>query len=100
MDSKHRRRSVEWRPPAVLTAKFSNNGNFFITGGGDGVLRIWDSSQATLSHEFKFSGTEHRDICLTKDDLMLASCGDDGQVMYWDLSTQCLVRSIGRHAGL
>ncbi|GJY74609.1 WD repeat domain-containing protein 83 [Tanacetum coccineum] len=34
------------------------------------------------------------------DDLMLASCGDDGQVMYWDLSTQCLVRSIGRHAGL
>ncbi|GJY74608.1 WD repeat domain-containing protein 83 [Tanacetum coccineum] len=40
-----------------------------------------------------------KDYKLT-DDLMLASCGDDGQVMYWDLSTQCLVRSIGRHAGL
>ncbi|GJZ02418.1 WD repeat domain-containing protein 83 [Tanacetum coccineum] len=33
------------------------------------------------------------------DDLMFASCGADGQVMYWDLSTQCLVRRIGGHDG-
>ncbi|PWA91490.1 transducin/WD40 repeat-like superfamily protein [Artemisia annua] len=90
---------VEARAAAVLTARFNGSGNFFFTGGEDRVIRLWDTRNGNLLTSFPELELEHeiRDVCITKDDSKLSSCGGDEQVLYWDLSTQCLVRKFGGH---
>ncbi|GKF19390.1 transducin/WD40 repeat-like superfamily protein, partial [Tanacetum coccineum] len=57
--------SYEWMPPAPApTVKFSNNSNFFVAGGKDGVLRIWDYRDASLLSD-KIRTYRIRDMCLT-----------------------------------
>lgn len=82
---------------AVLTASFNGDGRLFFTGGEDQVIRLWDSGDGSPVARFDGHESEVRDICVTRDDAKMSSCGGDGQLLYWDLSYQRPVRKFGCH---
>ena len=51
---------------AVLTARFNGNGDFFFTGGEDGVINFWKSCDGMRFAHFVRHGTDIRDVCNTK----------------------------------
>lgn len=67
------------------TVDFSPDGLMMITGGGDGIVRIWD----VLSGEDVYQLTDHataiRTVAFSNDGRTFASGGVDAQVRIWNL---------------
>jgi pleiotropic regulator 1 len=60
---------------------------WFVTGSGDRIIKIWDLASGTL----KLSLTGHistvRGVCVSSRHPYLFSCGEDKKVLCWDLES-------------
>lgn len=79
---------------------FSPNGEFVITGCGDGMTRVWSMA----SGELVFPPFAHRDSVLavdcTPDGKLAVSGGRDLSVRFWDMETGAPVGPVLRHETL
>ncbi|KXS13787.1 pre-mRNA splicing factor prp46 [Gonapodya prolifera JEL478] len=99
----------KWHPPWRLMRVISGHlgwvravavdpGNeWFVTGGGDRLIKIWDLASGTL----KLSLTGHistvRGVVVSDRHPYLFSCGEDKQVKCWDLEQNKVVRHYHGH---
>lgn len=82
--------SVAWSPDA----------KYFVTGGGDDVVRSFDSANPTqpLKTFLGHSNDVHA-VAITHDGLNVVSAGDDRHVLVWELTTGTEVRRWRAHDG-
>ena len=98
----------EWHPPWKLYRVISGHqgwvrcidvdpsNEWFVTGGTDRIIKIWDLASGTL----KLSLTGHvsavRGVCVSNRHPYLFSCGEDKQVKCWDLESNkvCHISSL------
>jgi pleiotropic regulator 1 len=70
---------------------------WFATGSGDRLIKIWDLASGTL----KLSLTGHisavRGVCVSARHPFLFSCGEDKQVKCWDLEYNKVIRHYHGH---
>lgn len=99
----------QWHPPWKLYRVISGHlgwvrcisvepGNeWFVTGAGDRVIKIWDLASGTL----KLSLTGHistvRGVAVSPRNPYLFSCGEDKKVMCWDLEYNKVIRNYHGH---
>jgi WD40 repeat protein len=69
----------------VLTAGFSHDGKWLVTGGTDGRVRLWDAKDNFQPVGLPLGG--HRDwvstVAFSPDDSMILSSGYDGDLQLW-----------------
>lgn len=83
-------------PGRVYTVAWSPSGHQLISGGSDGMLRLWDGeSGECLLMQDAYHGTI-RSLKVSPNGKFLASCGDDGAIRIWDLERFSDVRTLRR----
>ncbi|ESO88402.1 hypothetical protein LOTGIDRAFT_234495 [Lottia gigantea] len=98
-----------WHPPWKLYRVISGHlgwvrciavepaNEWFVTGAGDRVIKIWDLATGTL----KLSLTGHistvRGVAVSARNPYLFSCGEDKQVKCWDLEYNKVIRHFHGH---
>ncbi|MGB3297612.1 MAG: AAA family ATPase, partial [Phormidesmis sp.] len=70
----------------VQTLSFSPDSQQIVSGGADKTLRVWDVESGQLKKRFDRPVDQVRAIAISPSGL-LASSGDDCQIMLWDLNT-------------
>ncbi|XP_064607548.1 pleiotropic regulator 1-like [Liolophura sinensis] len=99
----------QWHPPWKLyrvisghlgwvrCVAFEPGNEWFVTGAGDRVIKIWDLASGTL----KLSLTGHissvRGVAVSRRQPYLFSCGEDKQVKCWDLEYNKVIRHYHGH---
>jgi WD40 repeat protein len=71
----------------VFALAFTRDGRFMVSGGRDGVVRVWDVRAGSV--RFTLTGHEGdvNSVAVDPAGTWVASCGDDGTVRVWDLAT-------------
>ena len=77
----------------IETIIFSSDEKFFITGGSDGTIKVWDFETKKLVRIFIHSGMV-RKIFLTSGDKYLISCAFSKVIYIWDFHTGKIVREL------
>ncbi len=77
--------------------KFNNDGTFFVTGGSDNTVRLWDAKEhlevAILSgHKAKITA-----VNFSLDGSKIASGSEDGVVKLWDAETRFFITNLVGH---
>ncbi len=102
VQSGERVRTFAGNPGMVYAVAWSRShgtcsrGDRLISGGSDGMLRWWDVETAEC---VSMRATHHetiRSLKVSPDGKSLASCGDDGAIMIWDLTSHEHVRTLRR----
>ena len=78
----------------VFKAVYNREGTRLVTGGRDGVVRIWDPRTGTLVHELRCAGMTPRyyAVAFSPDDRLVAAIGVAGvAVPVWDAGTGVLL---------
>ncbi|MGW0580677.1 NACHT and WD40 repeat domain-containing protein, partial [Streptomyces sp. NPDC002920] len=78
----------KFRPPGVGPAP--DTGSLLVTGGNDGVVRIWDPATGQGRRILRGHGRRICTLSFDADSSMLAAGGNDGVIRLWDTAT-------GRH---
>ena len=78
--------------------KFNNDGTYFVTGGSDNTVRLWDAKEhlevAILSgHKAKITA-----VNFSPDGNMIASGSEDGIVKLWDAKTRFFITNLIGHS--
>ncbi|MER5784184.1 WD40 repeat domain-containing protein [Streptomyces mobaraensis] len=73
-------RSVE-----ALTARFTSDGRFAVSGGDDGRIRVWNTTSGRCVRTLDGHTDDVYGIALTPDDRFLLSGGSDGTLRLWEL---------------
>jgi pleiotropic regulator 1 len=105
----HQTPKPKWHPPWKLMRVISGHigwvravavdpsNEWFATGAGDRLIKIWDLASGTL----KLSLTGHvstvRGLAVSDRHPYLFSCGEDNQVKCWDLEVNKVVRHYHGH---
>ena len=85
---------------AGLGIAFSPNGRLLATGGGDGVLKLWDANSGSELRTIAAHLGVIFGVAFSPDGLRLASAGADGAARVWDLtSADKLPVGLTGHAG-
>lgn len=85
----------------VLCGKFSNNGLFYCTGGGDKNIKIWDIFDNCKNvNDLIGHSNAIMDICFNEDDNILISASADKCVMIWDLYKGVRIKKIKDHSNV
>jgi WD40 repeat protein len=72
------------------------HGDQLISGGTDGMLRWWDiESGKCMSTQEAHHGII-RSLKVSSDGKFLASCGEDGAIMIWDLTKNAHLQTLRR----
>ncbi len=84
---------------ALSTVSFLPNGERFVTGGKDGVLRLWNQQTGQLLQTMRgHTGPVHA-IAISPDGRLVLSCGDDRVVRLWELSSGKQLQTLQEHDG-
>ncbi|KAL1824867.1 hypothetical protein ACET3Z_011645 [Daucus carota] len=81
----------------VLAARFNSDGNYCLSCGKDGTIRLWNPHRGIHIKTYKSHGRQVRDVHVTPDNSKLTSCGGDRQVFYWDVATGHVIRKFAGH---
>lgn len=71
---------------------FSSTGGQLITGGNDGVVRVWDIASASQVAELTGHERSVESLALIRGGHQLVSTGGDRQIYLWDLATSKEIR--------
>ncbi|WP_412079458.1 WD40 repeat domain-containing protein (plasmid) [Streptomyces xanthophaeus] len=75
----------EDRSEEVLTARFTSDGRFAVSGEDDGRIRIWDTATGRCVRTLDGHDDDVYGIALTPDDRFLLSGSLDGTLQLWEL---------------
>lgn len=73
-------------PAGVDAVTFARDGRIVVTGGKDGVIRLWDVERKQQMAELRGHGMAVVDLAISPDGSRLLSAGIDGSVRLWDIS--------------
>ncbi|MFF8609577.1 WD40 repeat domain-containing protein [Streptomyces sp. NPDC015346] len=73
------------RSGEVLTARFTSDGRFAVSGEDDGRIRIWDTATGRCVRTLDGHDDDVYGIALTPDDRFLLSGSLDGTLRLWEL---------------
>ena len=77
-------RALAWSP-GPRDARHNPCRDYLISGGSDGILRWWDVQSGECVRRQKAHQSTIKSLKVSPDEKWLASCGDDGAIMIWDL---------------
>jgi WD40 repeat protein len=83
----------------ALDVAFQPGGSLLATAGGDGAVRLWDSSAGGQVAELLGHKGEANGLAFRPDGKVLASAGKDGTVRLWDVAGRRNVRVHRGHDG-
>ncbi len=79
----------------VWSTAFSPNGQFLVSGGEDGTVRIWDVATGREIHKLSRHSGRVWCVAFSPDGKRVASGGErDGKVILWDPATGQAVRTL------
>jgi WD40 repeat protein len=85
-------------PPPVITVDFSPDGKYLVTGGSDGISRLWDLTVAREAMQFKESSGFIKDVNYLPDGKTIAVATDVGATL-WDVATGSRIRKLSGNFG-
>lgn len=89
-------RAVDLSPHRIRTANFSADGRSFVTGGGDGVVRLWNAKTFTETSVWQGSPVPINSVAISPDSSWIASGSRDGVVRLWQIGATPKVRDLPR----
>lgn len=72
----------------VSTIDLSNNFKFFVTGGVDGGVRVWEIRTRELITHLKEHTSKVTKVKILPDDINLYSAARDRSLLSWDLKNE------------
>ncbi len=80
-------------PQAVNSARFSPDGKWLLTGGSDGMVRLWDSVSGEQKDQFLAVGAING-VAFSPDGKTIAATSSSGTVFVWDLEKKAPPRGL------
>jgi WD40 repeat protein len=80
-------RRLEGHRAAVVSAAFSADGKYVLSGGDDHVLRLWDAASGSLVRTLTGHEGYVKSVAFRPDGSQALSGGSDATVRLWDVST-------------
>lgn len=83
----------------VSGAQIGREGEYLLSGGGDGDVKLWDVNSATgaISELHRMEGGDSGVLSMAIRDTFLYCGLTDGEICLWDLDTFQLVRTVKAH---
>jgi hypothetical protein len=83
----NRQKSVHAHRGGVFAATFSPDNSTIVTGGADGLVKIWDAKSQTEQRSFQGHSRYVLSVALSKSAAYIASGGADRSVRIWSRQT-------------
>lgn len=85
-------RFIEEENDEGLSIALSHDGKYFVTGGTQGILRLWEVNFSDISVKQLHSVAGHSkaitSVAFGLDDKQVISVGEDGSILVWWFFTQ------------
>ncbi|UTW63436.1 hypothetical protein KFE98_04565 [bacterium SCSIO 12741] len=85
--------SVKGHLDWVTAVRYDPNGQFIVSGGNDGMVKVWDTLGAPLA-QLPGHVDEVTDLAISKDGKTLISSSRDKTIKVWDVPNKKLLKSI------
>ena len=76
----------------VTVVRFSPDGKLLAVGTQDKTIRLYDAKNGQLIVNLEGHKSCVRDLCFSNDGTRLFSCGDDSQLIKWDIRIRNLIK--------
>jgi cilia- and flagella-associated protein 52 len=83
----------------VGVIRASNNERFFMSGGRDGAVRVWDLRTRQMVVNLKEHVQPVTDLSVFSDDAHILSCARDKSILCWDLRSEKRIASYVQRMG-
>jgi WD40 repeat protein len=67
---------------------YSPDGSLLVSGGGDGLIHLWDPATGARRGTFADHCGAVRSLAFTPDGVRMLSSGDDGRIRVWEVATR------------
>ena len=91
-------RAVDLSPHRIRTVTFAADNLSFVTGGLDGVVRLWNAETFTEVSVWQGSSGPINSVAISPDSTWIASGSRDGVVRLWQIGATPKVRELPREA--
>ena len=82
----------------VHSVSFAKHNNVqFASGGGDGVVALWNREKGEVTNRFRGHKGYVRAVAFSHDGNLLASGGQDGKICLWDLQRYEKLQTLSLH---
>jgi WD40 repeat protein len=72
----------------VLGLAFAHDGRTLVSGGRDGLVKVWDVANGYERRAFDWEVGEAAAVAVAPDGMTAAVGGYDGRVLMWDLADE------------
>jgi len=91
-------RAVDLSPHRIRTVNFAADGHSLVTGGLDGVVRLWNTETFTEVRVWQDSSGPISSVAISPDSSWIASGSRDGVVRLWQIGATPNSRELPREA--
>lgn len=88
---------LHYAPKPVNVVRYNHSGAYFMSGGNDRKVHLWNSQNGMHVKSFEAHGYEIADIAINADSSQFASCGGDKLLFHWDVRTGVTIRRYAGH---